>query len=80
MFDFESEATKNIMQIKSNVQSGQMITMETFDMLLSLYLGQVKTTKELERQLNYALETGGKYLELNTVVQWKYNFMGGLYG
>lgn len=65
MFDFESEATKNIMQIKSNVQFGQMITMETFDMLLSLYLGQVKTTKELERQLNYALETGGQYLEIN---------------
>lgn len=69
MFDFESEATKNIMQIKSNVQVGQMITMETFDMLLSLYLGQVKTTKELERQLDYALETGGQYLEIDNVVQ-----------
>lgn len=68
MFDFEDEATKNIMQIKSNVQVGQMITMETFDMLLSLYLGQVKTTKELERQLDYALETGGKYLEIYNIV------------
>ena len=69
MFDFESEATKNIMQINSNVQVGQMITMETFDMLLSLYLGQVKTTKELERQLDYALETGGKYLKIDNIIQ-----------
>lgn len=69
MFDFESEATKNIMQLKTNIQNGENMTMETLDILLAVYLSKVKEVKMLEKQLYYALETGGKYLEVDSVVQ-----------
>jgi len=67
-YDVESEVTRSIMKIKTNVENGEVLTFETFEILLALYVSQLKVTKILERQLDYALETGGKYLEIEDIV------------
>jgi hypothetical protein len=67
-YDVESEVTRSIMQIKTNFENGEVLTFETFEILLALYVSQLKVTKILERQLDYALDTGGSYLEIKDVV------------
>lgn len=61
---FENLVTRDIMQIKTNIENGDLLSVEGINMLLASYLEQIKTIKVLEKQLDYALETGGKYLKV----------------
>jgi hypothetical protein len=54
--------------LMSYVENDEVLTFETFEILLALYLSQLKVAKILERQLDYALETGGSYLNIDDVV------------
>ena len=68
MEDFETEATRYIMQIRTNVQNNNTLSLEAIDAILGSCLYQIKEIKKLERQLDYALETGGKYLNIDAIV------------
>ena len=68
MEDFETEATRYIMQIRTNVQNNNTLSLEAIDSILGSCLYQIKEIKKLERQLDYALETGGKYLNIDDIV------------
>ena len=68
MENFEYLVTAHIMDIKTNIHDKNSLSIELIEALLGSYLHQTKTIKILEKQLYYALETGGSYLEMDEIV------------
>ena len=64
MSDFENAATIEIMNIKTNIENGEVFSKSTLDLLLGTLMSTIKEMKILEKQLDYALENGGKYLDV----------------
>jgi len=68
MSKYLEKVNKFVFQIKDNVERTGFATPYTVNQLLTLYLDNVQYSIELEKKLEYALKTKGKYLEINKIV------------
>ena len=68
MNNYLEKVSNYIFKIKENVERVGWATPYEVNQLLTLYLDSVQYCAELEKKLEYALETKGEYLEINKVV------------
>jgi len=68
MSDHLEKVSNYIFKIKENVERVGWATPYEVNQLLTLYLDNVQYCTELEKKLEYALETKGEYLEIDKVV------------
>lgn len=61
---YENEVTKYIMQIKTNIENGESISYDCIVNVLSVCLHLATTLKDVEKQLDYALDNNGEYLKI----------------
>ena len=58
-----------IFETKASLEKDKYISTEAFNNLFSLLIDSELHIDKLNKQLNYALQTGGDYLEIKELVQ-----------
>lgn len=66
--DYEKELTRYIMQIKTNIETGEGISYDGIINVLSVCVSLAKSLKEVERQLDYSLDNNGAYLKIDRMI------------
>lgn len=58
-----------IFKLKSKLEKEKYISSDAFNHLFSFMISNELYNEKLEKQLNYALLTGGKYLKIQELIQ-----------
>jgi len=65
---------QKLLELKTDFEKEKYINQESFNKLFSFMVKLEEDNDNLEKQLSYALKTGGEYLETNMIHRCELNF------